>query len=50
VDVPTFDDLLKTVAPTVAKRNETWEEQSVPISVVWPREVILKTSAFFLDV
>jgi hypothetical protein len=56
VDGPAFDELLKTVAPTVAKRKEAWEQRSVQISVyplcyaVWPREVLLKTGTFFLDV
>jgi hypothetical protein len=33
LDGPTFDELLKTLNLSVAKRNETWEEQSVPVSV-----------------
>ena len=46
LDGPTFDELLKTLNPSGAKRNETWEEQSVPVSVyplcyaVWPLECL----------
>lgn len=45
---PTFDELLKIVTPTTAKRN-TQEKHTLTVSVyplryvIWPQEILLKT-------